>query len=127
MAKVKAKKDPRGGARPGAGRPKSKPKEYSDAFKDGLLKALEKKAKDTGLSIYDVIVDMLYDGKTQDTVRVSLFKAFSEIMVVKENKKIIDFTDRKVLQLPQVQERPAEFFDPGLKKTARGKKKETTH
>lgn len=99
-----AKKENRGGKREGAGRKKNAPREYSDAFKDGLWTALGKKAAETGKTVFDVMVDMLYAKyKVQDTTKASLFKIIAETMTVKASEKKITTEDkRSVVMLPVV-------------------------
>ena len=74
-----------GGRRQGAGRPRKK-REYSDKFKKSVQRALEKKAKETGKSIFDVFADQLYNvDKKQPQVWSANFKTLVEIIVVKES------------------------------------------
>lgn len=98
------KKENRGGARPGAGRPRKEAKEYSDAFKDGLLNAMDKMANQENKTVYDVAMEMLYGKiRCQDTTRVSVFKIIAEVMTVKESEKTV--TEKKsqpVVMLPAV-------------------------
>ena len=48
----------RGGARPGAGRPPNN--ENSAAMRQELIEALKKKAKETGRTLADELVDLVY-------------------------------------------------------------------
>ena len=110
------KKENRGGARPGAGRPvgsTTKPAtEYSDEFKNAILNGLAKKAEATGKNFGDVFADILYDKRTQDTTKNGLFKILADIFTVKESKQSIEKTEkteRPVLILPAVTEKPGEI------------------
>lgn len=98
------KKETRGGARAGAGRPHKPAKEFSDEFKNGLLAAMNKMSKETGKTPYDVAMEMLYGKiRCQDTTRVSVFKIIAEVMTVKESEKTV--TEKKsqpVVMLPAV-------------------------
>lgn len=100
----KNKQENRGGKREGAGRKKNAPREYSDSFKDGLWAALERKADETGKTVFDVMADMLYAKyKVQDTTKASLFKIIAETMTVKASEKKITMDDkRSIVMLPAV-------------------------
>lgn len=98
------KKENRGGARAGAGRPPgSIAKEYSDEFKDKLLEALDRKAEETGQTVYELFVDRLYNKRVQDAVFASMFKIVAEAMSVKAGT-VNDNRTINVIQLPQVKE-----------------------
>jgi hypothetical protein len=80
----------RGGAREGTG-PKKPIRSYSDKFKADMLKALDKKAKATGKTIYDVFCDKLWDEKQKmPTAWAANFRSLCEIMVTKETKSTIE-------------------------------------
>ena len=107
------KKDNRGGAREGAGRPPYKEAtEYSEEFKNAILKGLEKKAKKEGKNFGDVFAELLYDKRTQDTTKNGLFKILAEIFTVRESKQKIEKTEkseRPVLILPALSEKPEDI------------------
>lgn len=98
------KKENRGGARPGAGRPRKEAKEFSDEFKTGLLAAMEKMSEETGKTPYDIAIELLYGKiRCQDTTRVSVFKIIAEVMTVKESEKTItEKKSRPVVMLPAI-------------------------
>lgn len=98
------KKENRGGARSGAGRPKKEAKEFSDEFKTGLLAAMERMSEETGKTAYDIALEMLYGRiRCQDTTRVSVFKIIAEVMTVKESEKTVKTKEeRSVIMLPAV-------------------------
>lgn len=104
------KKDPRGGKRPNqTGRPKVK-KEYSDEFKAGILKAIAKKAEQTGKTVYDLFADKLYNRKTNDNTFAGLFKILQDTMVVKESlSESHEFKHGPTLYLPETKPKPKEF------------------
>lgn len=92
------------------GRPKKKPRQYSDVFKKGILKGLKKMEKETGVSVYELFAHMLYNQKIQDSVRASLWKILAEVMVVKESKQTVEQINYgPAIFLPEVQKRPEEF------------------
>ena len=101
------KKENRGGARDGAGRPPKPPKEYSDYFKRGIVRSLKKKEKETGQSVFDIYADMLYSKHTQVAVKASLIKLYSDVMVEKVSKSVTEINDnRQIVILPATQEKP---------------------
>lgn len=103
------KKETRGGSRPNAGR-KPRKRDFSEKFKAGIFKALKKIEKETGISIYDLFVYMLYDKKVQDSVRASLWKILAEVFVVKESKQTIEqHNTGPMIFLPEIQKKPEEF------------------
>jgi hypothetical protein len=97
----------RGGSRPGAGRPKMF-KNFSDAVKKDFLKAAKEKAKETGQTLGQVVVGLIYDENIQDSVRIAALKAWAEVVVVKESKQTIE--ERRfngpVIGLPPIMPRP---------------------
>ena len=77
-------------------------------FKAKLLKAIEKRGKELGTNMYEAFAEMLYNRSVQSSVRASLFKTLSEMLVVKKTE--VDVKDnRKVIVLPNVQNKPEEF------------------
>lgn len=105
------KKENRGGARAGAGRPAKPSKEYSEEFKAGFVDALAKKAKETGKTIYEIAIDMYYDRRTQAVAKLGVLKILTEVFVIKESKRTIEevFTPR--VYLPKQTEKPAEAIE----------------
>ena len=101
-----SKKENRGGARSGAGRPPALPAEYSEIFKKGIMAALEKKAGETGKTIFDLFADKIYDKRTHPSTFAALFKQFADTMVVKESKRTEVSEMRAVIMLPPVKEKP---------------------
>ena len=94
------------------GRPKKKPKQYSETFKKGILRALKKMQEKTGVSVYEIFAHMLYDKNIQDSVRASLWKILAEVMVVKESKQILEQINYgPAIFLPEIQKKPDEFID----------------
>jgi hypothetical protein len=82
-----------GGAREGAGRKKAI-KSYSDAFKSGMMKALKAKAKETGKTIQEIIVDVAYsDNKKWGNMRAAALKLVADVLVTKESHQTIDKRD----------------------------------
>lgn len=80
---------PRGGNRPGSGRPK-RVKTFSDEVKKDFLKAAKEKAKETGRTLGQVVVGLIYDENIQDSVRIAALKAWAEVVVVKEKKHTVE-------------------------------------
>lgn len=106
------KKENRGGAREGAGRPKKVPKEYSEKFKRDLRKALRKKAREAKKTEHDILVELLYDERTQESVRLGAYNKIADVFVVKETKTTVDVNEiHKVIILPPIMKRPAQELE----------------
>lgn len=93
-----------GGARGGAGR-KKQVRQYSDAIKSRLMRALEEQAKKTGKDWLEDLAEMNQDPKIQDSVRLAAKKLVADILVVKESVKTVE-------TLPGVVELPSRVEDP---------------
>jgi hypothetical protein len=103
---------PRGGSRPGAGRPK-RIKNFSEVVKKDFLKAAKEKAKETGRTLGQVVVGLIYDENIQDSVRIAALKAWVEVVVVKESKQTVEehrFTGPAIC-LPPMLPRPDRIKD----------------
>jgi hypothetical protein len=101
---------PRGGSRKGAGRPKIA-KSFSDEVKKDFLKAAKEKARETGQTLGQVVVGLIYDGNIQDSVRIAALKAWAEVVVVKERKSTIETKERltPTIYLPEIAPKPKEL------------------
>jgi len=78
-----------GGARPGAGRPRKK-KTVSEKIQRAIQKAVRELTKEHGETPEKAMLKLLYDGKTQDTVKASIFKSYLESNIVKETTSKLD-------------------------------------
>jgi hypothetical protein len=96
---------PRGGARKGAGGPK-KTRIYSDAVKKDFLRAAKKKAKETGKTLGDIVMEIAYGQYHQDSVRIAAVKCFNDVMVVKESVRVVEALPG-VIELPKMADDPA--------------------
>ena len=106
----------RGGARPGAGR-KATVKQYTDDFRRKFLKALRRKERETGRSVYDEFTEALYDRDGHPAARVALFKIWADVFVVQESHQVVERRDTgPVICLPPTMEVPPEYRtpDPGV-------------
>ncbi len=99
---------PRGGNRPGSGRPK-RIKSFSDEVKRDFLKAAKEKAKETGRTLGQVVVGLIYDGNIQDSVRIAALKAWAEVVVVKESKQTTEQVVKPLIVLPATLPKPKEL------------------
>ena len=97
---------PRGGTRPGAGRPRQT-KIYSDAIKRDFLRAAKRKAKETGKTLGEVVIGIAYNEKIQDAVRIAAVKCFNDVIVIRESVKTVE-TQPGVVELPPRVEDPVE-------------------
>ena len=92
MAKLPGKIDGRGGARPGAGR---KPAYViSNKEKKNLVKAAKKKAKETGKSIADVLIDLAYQTDDKRTA-LGAIRIYFDHTITKTTEKDINLNDNK--------------------------------
>lgn len=78
-----------GGAREGAGRKRIASK-WSDAFKRSLVRVIKKKAKETGKSIQEVIVEILYADCQRAQHRIAAYKAISDALVERSSHKTVE-------------------------------------
>jgi len=95
----------KGGKREGAGRPKAT-KLYSDAVKKDFLRAAKRKAKETGKTLGDIVMEIAYGQYHQDSVRIAAVKCFNDVIVVKESVKMVE-TLPGVIELPAMADDPA--------------------
>jgi hypothetical protein len=77
-----------GGARKGAGRPKIK-KRVSEKVKAAFIKASRELADEYGEPLEMIALRLIYDDKTQDSVKVAIFKVYKDALVVNEKKVIV--------------------------------------
>jgi hypothetical protein len=111
----------RGGSRQGAGRPK-RVKNYSEEVKKDFLKSAKDKAKETGRTLGQVVIGLIYDENIQDSVRIAALKAWAEVVVVKESKQTIEgqrVTGPSIC-LPPLLPRPDRIKDEDGEKKLRG-------
>ena len=97
-----------GGAREGSGRKKTASL-WSDAFKSGLVRAMKKMRRETGLTMQEVMLSLFRAPETSTRDRIHIYKAVSDAMVEKISHKTVDETKRiiKPLLLPTMKEDPA--------------------
>lgn len=93
-----------GGKREGSGRPKAT-RIFSDEVKRDFLRAAKKKAKETGKTLGDIVMEIAYGQYHQDAVRIAAVKCFNEVVVIRESVKVVE-------TLPGVVELPSRVEDP---------------
>lgn len=117
MAKVKKTSEQpgtkaRGGARRGSGRKAGvrTVKTYSEKLKGWVMSALDKKAKETGRNLGDVLVDAIYDDKGAFPIRSACIKVVADMIAVKETKQTSTNIEIKqpTICLPPISVRPEE-------------------
>lgn len=66
------------------------------------MRALEKKAEETGRDFYELFAEKFYSKRLQDTVFASMFKIVVDVMSVK--KSVLEINDKRnaVVFLPEV-------------------------
>lgn len=95
------------------GRPKKEKPDYDNQFKDAILKAAAKLAKKHKCPIEEEILSLIYDSKTQDAVKASIWKTYTEMFTVKKTEKDVTVTDNSTG--PRVGLPPVSRQDPALK------------
>jgi hypothetical protein len=88
------KKENRGGARPGAGRPR-KEKTVSEKVKANFIKAAGELKKEYGESIEKAILRLAFKDGIQDTAKIAILKAYSEALIAKESNKNVRIDESK--------------------------------
>jgi hypothetical protein len=107
----KVKKDNRGGARAGAGRPKGDPSAFSEQFKKKAMRALSKMAVQYGIEDpFLALADLALSPDVQDTVRLGAWKIYSEMNVIRESKQSVEVSrgNKPQVYLPEVLAKPPE-------------------
>jgi hypothetical protein len=105
------KQNTHGGKRAGSG-PKRKKKTTSEKIKANYLKAARKLAKEHGKPIEEVVLGLVYDGKTQDSVKVAVLKAYNEALLVKESEQNVNINRNAgpKIGLPEMKPDPAKLI-----------------
>ena len=101
------------------GRPKKEPPNYDMQFKESILQAAKELAEEHGRPIEKEILGLVYDSKTQDAVKASIWKTYVEMFIVKKTEKDVTVKDDTVgprIGLPPMRE------DSALKVVSGGKK-----
>lgn len=102
----------RGGAREGAGK-KPISKKFSDALKKDVFAAMQKKAKQTGKTIGEVLIDLCYNEESSKVnIRMVALKMLQEVLLIRETKTDTDIDIRTnigpTIGLPPLLPRPKE-------------------
>ena len=86
-----------------SGRKADAPIDYDKDFKDTVCKIVGELEQEQGKPFIKAIFEMIYDEKTQDTVKASLFKTYSEIFATKKTEsKIEDATKEPKIYIPEM-------------------------
>jgi hypothetical protein len=81
-------------------------KTYSDAIKKRLMKALDRKAKETGKTLEDALVELVYVQNKMPLVKLGAIKAVLDILVTKESKSIVEKIEvGPSIELPPIKKR----------------------
>lgn len=81
-----AKKENRGGPRPGSGRPAKVKPDYDAKFKKDVLASIRRLEKKYDRKFLDAIFDRVFDPNTQASVVASILKAYGDIFTVKKSE-----------------------------------------
>ena len=73
------------------------------------MSAARKFAKDNGMTVEQVVLNMIADKSIQDAVRVAAAKLYNEALIAKVTEKNVEITEHKApaIGLPAVKEDPA--------------------
>jgi len=106
MAGVKGKS---GGARPNAGRPK---KTLTQQQVSKIIKSVEKKGKEKGISWSDSFAEMLFDPVANYRERLQAFRLFMEITISKSIEQNINVNKGQApkIYLPEKKPDPAKLI-----------------
>ena len=102
---------PSGGKRQGSGR---KSYNVSEREKKKLLSCARTIQKNTGMSVGDILMRMIY-GKVSENIKLAALKLYYEIVTVKEGYQTVEKYDYgPTIGLPPLKEKPKEkdFFTP---------------
>ncbi len=94
------KQENRGGARAGSG-PKPKKRIYSEKVKARYVKAARELAVKYGMPPEKAIMELIYNPKVQDAVRVAAMKLYNEALLVKESDMTVRKETGPAVYLPQ--------------------------
>lgn len=106
MATGPKKVETRGGTRANAGRPRI---EISDYEVKKLLKAARKKEKETGKSVYDILMDMIYSGREKE--RGPGLRMFLDTVISRSKQQDVKVTttNAPAVYLPEQRPDPAKL------------------
>jgi hypothetical protein len=97
-----------GGNRRGSGRPKNKPKSFSDKLKADVMKELDRRAKE-GDTYGKLLVDLAFEKEEVHSLRGIALKLIAEVLVVKETKQTVEEKKAPVVYLPEIKPKPKEL------------------
>ena len=84
------------------GRPSNKKQDYDEQFKKDIADVLKKLEKKHKASFLEKTFEMMYDDKTQDSVKASLFKSYSEIHALNKTETAVTGPSGPGLLLPEI-------------------------
>lgn len=101
-------KDNRGGARPGAGRPKDEDRDLSKAQIKEMLRAAARIARQTGVTMDDILVRIAYSEKTKTAEKLAAIKLFKEYTMVKTTDQNVNVSQQigPKIGLPEIKPLP---------------------
>jgi hypothetical protein len=90
------KKENRGGARAGAGRPRKK-KTVSEKIRAAYMKAARELAKEHGEPLEKAMLRMIYKDDVQDSVKASIMKTYNDALLIRESESKLKVDDNRAL------------------------------
>lgn len=89
MATGPKKVENRGGARPGSGRKRTR---LSDDQVHKLIKAAVKKERETGISVGDRLIGIIYNNRATNAEKIAAIKAFYDHTITKASESDVNVT-----------------------------------
>ncbi len=102
-------KENRGGVRPGQGR---KPIELSDREKKQLIKAARAKERETGRTVWDILIQLIYEGLSEKT-QLTAIRIYQDAVISKQQHTTVEKRQYGLVILPEIMEVPEEFRSEG--------------
>jgi hypothetical protein len=98
-----------GGARPGSGR---QPTDLSEKEKRKLISAARKMVKQTGKTVWDILVYHIYNAKAQPRVSVAAIRIYQDAVIAKESYRTVDHYNHGIAEIPTMESDPADAIEP---------------
>ncbi len=94
-----------GGARSGSGR---KPADLSEKEKRRLIASTRKMARQTGKTVWDILVYHIYNAKAQPRVSVSAIRIYQDAVIARESHRTVDHYSHGIAEIPAMESDPAD-------------------
>lgn len=108
MAHKDGRKDNRGGKRPGAGRKPAEKFTITDQQVREMIAAAKRIAKQTGVTLDDILVRIAYSEKSKTNEKLAAIKLFKDYTMVKTSENNVNVSKQigPVIGLPELKPLP---------------------